>query len=270
MSNTILQPGTLELYALGALSADECADAEQAIATDPDIRQELMNIEAGLEQFAAMQSRNPSPAVRARIMSETIMKTEASEVAASIAARSSSSMNFILAATACIAVLSTAALLYKWNDARADIDALRKENDKLAAMIDAETEKRHASDDLLAALKATDMATFKAVAANGKMKGHLYWNRTDNQAIFISLEPAEQLVASIAAPDRKSQVNIISSDHLPQFYKFSLPQNAESLRIASAAGAAGSFGEVDIILRQRKIIQKRTSFDERPLPKTGL
>ncbi|GAB1430403.1 hypothetical protein MASR2M18_12360 [Ignavibacteria bacterium] len=272
MSNTILQPGTLELYALDALPADERVNTVLNLEYNTEARQELQNIESALEQFAAAQSRNPPPAVRARVMSEIKAKVEGHtpQSAAKTASRSLSLAIFTLAAATFIAVLSAVALFYKWNDEHTNNDALRKENDKLAAMIDKETEKRQAGDELLNTLKSNDAATFGAVAANGEIKGRLYWNRTDNQAVFVSFEPTGQLIASISGSNKKSEINIAPNGNLPQFYKFSLPEGTESLRLAGVHDASDTFGEVSIILQQKKIMPKRNLSNEPPLPKTGL
>lgn len=272
MSITILSPGTLELYALDTLSANERAAIEQDIADNPDLQQELRNIENDLEQFAAAQARNPSPTVRTRIMSEIKAKTETAtpQAVTPVTPRSASPVIYTMAVAASIAILAAITFFNKWNGELANIQALQKENDKLAAMIDAETEKRFIGEDFLNTLKSTNITVIKAVAGNGEVKGQLYWNRAENQAIFVSSEPAGRLVASVSDANSKSDINITSNDNLSQFYKFSLPETADSLRLADASDATKSFGEVNIILRQRKVVPKPITVNEPSLPKTGL
>jgi anti-sigma-K factor RskA len=59
--NQIRESGILELYALGELSVSEIVDVQQYISTYPELKNDLLEIEAALYQYAKTYSISPDP-----------------------------------------------------------------------------------------------------------------------------------------------------------------------------------------------------------------
>jgi anti-sigma-K factor RskA len=64
-----IQSGVLEQYALGLLSTEEMHDVEEKACLHSEIKVELQKVESSLEEFAKINSVNPRPEIKARIMS---------------------------------------------------------------------------------------------------------------------------------------------------------------------------------------------------------
>ena len=65
-----LEPGMLELYALGALSPEEAESVRYAVAHDDDLRRELEDLDRALEMLAMVNATAPPSALRAKILSD--------------------------------------------------------------------------------------------------------------------------------------------------------------------------------------------------------
>jgi hypothetical protein len=94
--------GNLELYACGALSTAEAAEAGDVIGNNETAAEELAAIREALEAYAACYERNPRPALRRRIL-EQFAPSGSRPVAP--AARSST-MTYKYLLSACLASLA--------------------------------------------------------------------------------------------------------------------------------------------------------------------
>lgn len=65
-----LEPGTLELYVLGALSPAEMETVRQALDRDAALRAEVEELHQALEMVALLNSTPPPPELRAAIMAD--------------------------------------------------------------------------------------------------------------------------------------------------------------------------------------------------------
>jgi anti-sigma-K factor RskA len=66
----IISSGLLELYAIGMTSPGETVLVENALKDHPEVRQELNKIEMSLESFARVNSMEPSPSVKGKILAQ--------------------------------------------------------------------------------------------------------------------------------------------------------------------------------------------------------
>ncbi|RYF76565.1 MAG: hypothetical protein EOO39_05435 [Cytophagaceae bacterium] len=75
-----LTDGLLESYMLGALSDDDRKEAEQLLATDPDMALQLEELELGMEQYFLTNAVPPPPSIKTalqhRLVGTEIQKWE--------------------------------------------------------------------------------------------------------------------------------------------------------------------------------------------------
>lgn len=88
-TNEYIASGVLELYALGALSSLEMKEVEANLLLYPELQEELDQILLGLEAYATVHAKEPSPALKDKIFSklsfeENNQKQEAPKIKAQI------------------------------------------------------------------------------------------------------------------------------------------------------------------------------------------
>lgn len=66
----IISSGLLELYAMGISSQEEIRIVEDALKQYPDLRQELLDIEQSLEDYAQAHAMQPSSSVKEKIFNQ--------------------------------------------------------------------------------------------------------------------------------------------------------------------------------------------------------
>lgn len=66
----IILSGLLELYAMGLLQEEESHMVEEGLRTFPELKAELLSIEAALEKYAQDHSIEPSPALKDKVLRE--------------------------------------------------------------------------------------------------------------------------------------------------------------------------------------------------------
>jgi len=64
-----IESGVLELYVLGQLTPEQCAEVEHMAAKYPDVKQEITAIEIAMEQYAIAQAVQPSAGLEKQILS---------------------------------------------------------------------------------------------------------------------------------------------------------------------------------------------------------
>lgn len=257
-----IEPEELELYALGALDAAERGRIEQALTGQPALRKELSNIESELEQFTSLYARNPAPALRAKIMES---------VSADKPSATTRPTGF--AAAAAISVVAIGIALwcgYKWQKEAELTTALQAQNTLMSAAMNDEQNQRKAAEKLLSTLQAAKVGAFTALAPSGEVKGQLYWNRSKQEALFVATAVAGQLTVSLYRNNELAAVSNATSEGVSSFYKFSLPEGIDSLRIADGAATQGMFGEARVKFQDEKPPAKSPRAKQPLLPKTGL
>lgn len=135
-----IETGTLELYVLGQLSADEEQEVEAMAAKYPEIREEISDIEMAMEKYALMHAITPVSDLAEQIFSNTKkeIEAEALKIIPPSAGYESKLRTLRYALVACIALLivSTAALFSahtKLNVAEEQIVSLSEEKEKFAS-----------------------------------------------------------------------------------------------------------------------------------------
>lgn len=80
--NDIISSGLLELYALGIASGQERIMVEDCLRNYPELKDELMEIELSLEDYAQANAVQPSPALKEKVFSNLSAKTKVAEIQA--------------------------------------------------------------------------------------------------------------------------------------------------------------------------------------------
>lgn len=257
-----IEPEALELYALGVLDAAECGRIERALAGQPALRKELSGIESAMEQFTLLYTRNPAPALRTKVM-ESVGADKPS----------AATRHTGFAAAAAISVVAIGIALwfgYKWKKEAELAAALQAQNTLISAAMDDERNQRQAAEKLLATLQTTNAGAFTALAPSGEVKGQLYWNRSKQEALFVATATAGQLTVSLYRNNELAAVSNAASDGIPSFYKFSLPEGIDSLRVTDGPATQGMFGEAKVKFQNEKPSLKLQRVKQPLLPKTGL
>ena len=120
-----ISSGILELYALGALTAEESKEVESNLLLYPELQEELDQIYLGLELYAASYAKEPSPELKEKIFSKLTFKENGEEkeiVRPEITEKASEAKvielqpNYLIAvrwlAAACVALLFTSGYLF--------------------------------------------------------------------------------------------------------------------------------------------------------------
>jgi len=74
-----ISSGILELYALGALTADESKEVESNLLLYPELQEELDQIYLGLELYAASHAKEPSSELKGKIFSKLTFQENGGE-----------------------------------------------------------------------------------------------------------------------------------------------------------------------------------------------
>lgn len=167
--------GTLELYALGALTHQEEQEVSRLLTVHPELREELNRVELAMEALYRQVEVSPSAELKSKVLREGIMNKK----------DSNRFFNWQIAASLSLAILSVAASLFfytRWQASEDDLLALQMDNLRLADNLT----KTQANETLLG--EQVDVLTggaFIAVQLNGtdnapNATATIYWNPTDN------------------------------------------------------------------------------------------
>lgn len=76
-----IESGILEVYAMGAATAEESAEVERMVAEHKEVREELNQVSLALEKYAQASGKGPSPRVKPTILAtvDFIIRMQAGE-----------------------------------------------------------------------------------------------------------------------------------------------------------------------------------------------
>jgi anti-sigma-K factor RskA len=155
--NDYIASGNLELYVAGALSPEEAREVEAMAAAYSDVALEIAEIQGAMELFAAAQSQNPRPQLRASIL-QKISELEGSgspsararvlpinpatpaddlppAVARPVVATPPARTRYLMAASIVFALLCGGAAFYmgsRWQNAEAQLADAKRQNEQIA------------------------------------------------------------------------------------------------------------------------------------------
>ena len=125
----IISSGLLEMYVIGAATSEESAQIEQLRNQDPDINEEIINIEKAFEAYAFANAVAPSSSVKNQLFSSlnfTIQSVNSNESLSSGKVVSMSPLRNIAAAAAVLLLIGSSVLNFFYYNKYKDV------NDKYA------------------------------------------------------------------------------------------------------------------------------------------
>jgi anti-sigma-K factor RskA len=128
-----ISSGVLDLYALGALNEAETKDVELKAAAYPEIAEELTALQTTMEDFARAHAISPPAALKKQLFDEIEQRASenTSEPNTVSIAPASGKLNWMLAASVTLAIVSTALSGYfwsKWQHAEGKLISMEQEN----------------------------------------------------------------------------------------------------------------------------------------------
>lgn len=136
-----IESGILELYAAGDLNPAEKLEVEALLAKYPQLKKELDEIEASLEQYARAYSIEPSENLRQKVLAQLGTTNTSSSGAGevlSLPPRNDSFFRYAFAASVALLILSVAGLITLYSrlqDSKQQIAVLSSSNQKFSSRV---------------------------------------------------------------------------------------------------------------------------------------
>ncbi len=185
--------GQLELYVLGELTPAEAAEVEAMAERYPEVRQEILGIEAALEVMATQNGVAPRAGLREEIIQTITASGNArGETASTQAARSKgkaktiSLLRYGIAASLAAALIATVFAFYfrgQWKDTEQRLSSVLTQNQQIANQYKAVQQEAQQLSQENAIITNPD---FRAVAMPGVEASpgslaYVYWNQGSDQ-----------------------------------------------------------------------------------------
>ena len=203
--SALIESGHLELYVLGDLPAEEMESITRLAATHPEIREEIVAIEASLISYAEAHAPNdPAGGLLSRTLKAIDAEFEDDREAALQQPQPDSQTRILdfrprwaWAVAASILVVSGAAnlwLLSNWQTSEQNLLALRQEQEVLAAQFQQASQMVEQSQSQLAILQlpGTRQLELSGLPASPQSRVTLFWN-PGSQAVLVASAGLEAL-----------------------------------------------------------------------------
>jgi anti-sigma-K factor RskA len=193
--------GVVEMYALGSLSTDEKNEFEQRLLLYPELKEELTNVQAVLENYVDADGRNPRPILRTKIL-EKINGSAAPEAdKKEIRALNSHSLTYkyLIAASLAALVISTFASWFfysRWNESEDRYISMLKEKNQFVQNYNVMkgTFDKLYGDLMVARDLNSKVFMLMPVDSMKKYQARVYWNKYTREVYLDMLsmpEPGE-------------------------------------------------------------------------------
>lgn len=220
-SKAYISSGVLELYILGALDHAEAAEVELNAKQYPEIREELDNIQRTLEEYAQKHAVEPAPLIKTHLFSE-IEKRASVKASVPVKTRTFETaklMNWLVAASITVAVISTVLSIYfyaKWKNTEDALISLREENQVFAQNANFKLDSnKHVIEEktnyfTFITDTSTARVTLKGLSISPSSIAIVYWNKQTKE-VFIDIkslpEPPEGMQYQLWALDNGTPVD---------------------------------------------------------------
>jgi anti-sigma-K factor RskA len=191
-----ISSGILEAYALGELTEQERGEVENHLASHPELRTELDQIEAVQEKLLQRTAIQPRDTVKAQLFARIDGQAPAGKV---VSMPSSEPTIWKFAAAASIAVaLVSSYLAYnyydKWKDSQGELTELIAQNQRVANDYNQVNQRL---DKIESDINIIHDPAFKRVALKGTPNAptslaYVYWN-ADTREVYLSLQEMKDL-----------------------------------------------------------------------------
>lgn len=186
----LIESGSLELYVMGALPAEEMRQIDELRKHNKEVNLEIFRIENALEEFAFAQARKPKPELKEEIAQRIGLGVELDleqEDIKSIIVHLRPLLRF--AAVASVAVITVLAgtstyFYYKFNSANTQLANLRQQQTVLAEQTRLVSAENEAIKGQLAVISnpANQQIVLKGQAIAPTATAVVYWNKTTGSA----------------------------------------------------------------------------------------
>lgn len=189
----IIESGTLELYVMGLLSAEETRSIDALRATHSEVEQEIQRIEKALEAFTRAQAVTPGETLKEEIAGKLKfgigLDLDQDKVSAIIVELTPLMKIAAAAAIAAIIILTGVVIHFsgRLQVANNQIAQLQKEKDVLAYQNQALNNESVGLNRRLAVLTnpATKSVTLNGLALSPQSRAVVYWNAA-NGAVYLN------------------------------------------------------------------------------------
>ena len=187
--------GILEAYALGEATATERESVERAIASYPEIRDELRKVELTLEKVAFAAAITPSTHVKEKIMAKiSVGRPDAKTVSFTL---DKPVWKYAAAASIAIALVSSSLAFYyrqQWKETTVALAQFRSENQRMAEDYNVVNQKL---DKIQSDLSIVENASFTKVVMKGtandkNAQASIYWNPATEE-VYLSIQQLRSL-----------------------------------------------------------------------------
>jgi anti-sigma-K factor RskA len=190
----LIESGSLELYVMDALPADEARQIDAARKVHPDVEQEIQRIETTLEDFALAQARVPQPELKEEIAKRIGFGVELDldmENVKSVIIHLQPLVRFAIAASVAIAILfagTSAYFFVSYKNANKELANLKQQQTVLATQTKlASYENEQIKQQLAVVMNPSS----EAIVLNGlkispEAKAVVYWNKQTGEAFINS------------------------------------------------------------------------------------
>ncbi len=189
-----ISSGILETYVLGEATAAERASVEHAVATYPEIREELLKVESTLEKVAFANAIAPRPGVKEKLMRRIANPGEGKVVTLQL---EKPFWKYAAAASITIALISSYLAFYYnqlWRQNAVELAQIKAENARIAEdydVVNQKLDKIH--DDLDVVFNAAfTRVVMKGTANDPLATASVYWNPT-TQEVYLSVQRLKEI-----------------------------------------------------------------------------
>lgn len=196
----IIESGSLELYVIGALPADEMRQIDELRLHHPELNEEIARIEQTLEEFASAQAVMPQPELKEQIAKKLKFGVELDledEKISSVIVELTPVFKLAAAAAVLIIVGLTASTMYfssKYSEANRRLAALSADKDVLAHHIELLDRDQKALEERLVvmAYPKNNRVVLNGQPAAPQAQAVVYWNAQKGE---VHLDVAQLPVA---------------------------------------------------------------------------
>ncbi|HLP21296.1 MAG TPA: anti-sigma factor [Chitinophagales bacterium] len=186
----LIESGSLELYVMGSLPAEEMKQIDELRKHNKEVNLEIFRIENALEEFAFAQARKPKPELKEEIAKRIGLGLELdleTEDVKSIIVHLRPVLRFAAAAGVALVVIFAATTGYfysQYNSANNELASLRQQQSVLAQQTKFVTEENQNIKNQLAVVSnpANQQVVLKGLPISPEAKAVVYWNKTTGSA----------------------------------------------------------------------------------------
>jgi len=187
-AKTLISSGDLELYVLGTLPQAEREAVDALRADSPEVNEEILRIEIAFENYALQGARKVNPALKGKIAGQLTFK-EAKQPEAKVVAMNSKPWRLAVAASVTIALVSTSAAIYFYNELNSTKKQLQAMQQEQVVLANKASYLEGVSDSLQQQYSIAANPFLRKIALNGlpfspDAKAVVYYDTTEGKVFF--------------------------------------------------------------------------------------